>query len=1076
MPHNGESSAAGSSRENSARHSRRGLQQTTISSFTSVRTNDSEEFELVPTSRGYETTGSLSDLEHRGFSVGQPTHLIDANERTSSGQARHVGGTEMVAVRDSTEPSTPQTADHLRVSHIFESTKTHYIYKEAQHDQWTTWWESTPGYQEYRLKYGGKKRVCWNSSSRGAAIWKYYQQCATKSGKDFGRPNVQCIVCGAILAHPAAVGTTSMHDHNKSIGCKKARQANVMKDSSAPTLEELWSKHGTKVSRFHTSLQFHLLRNRDQTGNRKSTSDSSLPDGYDQAQFDRFFIEAMLATNLSFNATNNAAFRRMFKYLKRDVLLPAPTTVRGRLQAICTEIEEKITAEIPPNVKISIAADAWTSPNKLAFLGIVGYWITDDWEMKEVLLGFEQIHGAHTGENMAGVIGGILKQYGIESQLLGFTTDSASNNTTLARALDDALSLLSIDWNCEHNHIPCMAHVVQLILGSFMGHLKIKSKGDQMPSTFMESYVEGVASMEAGFFKTVEKVCSSHVYYFISWNWISRIRTADMILPCLQHRKLSIAVGSSPQRREYFLDIQEGRVKHPVSLIYDVKTRWNSTLIMLERALRMKNFTREWIKEYQAYAPLWSTPCEWKQVEYILQVLEPIRFCTLWMSKTRGPTIHRVFQVYDTIFDHLDNQITALEKKRIRWKVEIREALEKARAKAAKYYGKTENPRGLLMALGVCLNPYSKLDLFEDWDQVENDGTPPAGVELYSKKYREMFIQYYNENYRPQLEREPQEDLTVGITQVRLSGFSRRSRPTSSRPYRPTEQNEAIDYLNSKPEVDYTERLHADNHLYEADILGWWKNNAARYPNLSRMARDILAVQGGSVGVESMFSMGRDIIRYRRNRLEKKSIRATMIVRSYLQKELRKDAEGLDPEEERDQLQNYLALADYESSISTDTLGPGGYISDDDERGKKDTSWEFVEHDGERAFRRERVLPLPPREERSGERKRPSELIGGEDIHPGSDDDEPFGHNGEVDEEEDEYVNFDSGERERDDSDKFGSTGEDLDIEDSGGPGGEGGDSETNVDINEYNEPQRSRKRAGSNLARGVGKKFWKRK
>jgi len=215
----------------------------------------------------------------------------------------------------------------------------------------------------------------------------------------------------------------------------------------------------------------------------------------------------------------------MFKYLKRDVLLPSPTTVRVRLQSTCTEIEGKIKTEIPPNVKISIAADAWTSPNKLAFLAIVGYWITDDWEMKEVLLGFEQIHGAHTGENMARVIGEILKRYGIESQLLGFTTDSASNNTTLAQALDNALSQLAIDWNCEHNHIPCMAHVVQLILGSFMDYLKIKSKGDlsQMPSTFMESYVEGVISMEAGFFKTVEKVCSSLVYRycFVSWNWIS---------------------------------------------------------------------------------------------------------------------------------------------------------------------------------------------------------------------------------------------------------------------------------------------------------------------------------------------------------------------------------------------------------------------------------------------------------------------------------------------------------------------------------------------------------------------------
>ena len=487
----------------------------------------------------------------------------------------------------------------------------------------------------------------------------------------------------------------------------------------------------------------------------------------------------------------------------------------------------------------------------------------------------------------------------------------------------------------------------------------------------------------------------------------------------------------------------------------------------------MKDFTREWIKEYQAFAPLWSTPCEWKQVEYILQVLEPIRFCTLWMSKTRGPTIHRVFQVYDTIFDHLDNQITNLEKKRMRWKVDIREALEKARAKAAKYYGKTENPRGLLMALGLCLNPYCKLDLFDDWDQVEHDGTPPAGAESYSKKYREMFIQYYNENYRPRLETGPEEVSIGGITPARSSRFDRRSRPVSARPCRQTEQNESIEYIDSPPEIDFGEKSNSGDLFYEPDILKFWKNNAGRYPNLCRMARDILAVQGGSVGVERMFSMGRDVIPYRRNRLERVSIRATMIVKSYLQKELRKDAAGLDPEVERIRLQNCLALSDYELSISTDNTG--GYISDDDERGKRDTSWEFVEHDGEKAFRRERAAPLPPRKERSGKGKWPS--VGGEDIHSGSDDDDPFHQNGEGDEEEDEYDNFDYDDRE---NDEFGSTGKN---QDEGNEGGEGEDSETDVDERqekgnggkEDNEPQRSRKRAGSNLARGGGKRSWRR-
>jgi len=487
----------------------------------------------------------------------------------------------------------------------------------------------------------------------------------------------------------------------------------------------------------------------------------------------------------------------------------------------------------------------------------------------------------------------------------------------------------------------------------------------------------------------------------------------------------------------------------------------------------MKDFSREWIKEYQAYAPLWSTPCEWKQVEYILQVLEPIRFCTLWMSKTRGPTIHRVFQVYDTIFDHLDNQISILEKKRMRWKVDIRQALENARVKAAKYYGKTENPRGLLMALGVCLNPYSKLDLFDDWDRVEHDGAPPPGVELYTKKYRAIFIQYYNENYRPPLETGADGDLTASITQARSSGFGRRSKLIAPRPCRLPEQNESIEYIDSPPEIDYEERSNSENNFYEPDILQFWKNNTSKYPNLSRMARDVLAVQGGSVGVERVFSMGRDVIPYRRNRLEKKSIRATMIVKSYLQKTLSEDAAGLDPDAERTRLRSVLALCDYESSITTEDSG--GYISDDDESGKRDISWEFVEHDGERAFRRERAPPLPTREERKGKGKDWPELVDEEDARLGPEDDSALGEMGE-EEIEDEYGYFDHDISETEELSSAREAG-DLQIEE------QEEDSEANIESQgkEYSihpadlgEPQRSRKRAGSNLEGGVGKKTGK--
>lgn len=59
-------------------------------------------------------------------------------------------------------------------------------------------------------------------------------------------------------------------------------------------------------------------------------------------------------------------------------------------------MKQKLLAGKPKQAAIFITLDTWTSPNHLAFLGIVGSFINSRWERKEVLLGFEPLSGAHT--------------------------------------------------------------------------------------------------------------------------------------------------------------------------------------------------------------------------------------------------------------------------------------------------------------------------------------------------------------------------------------------------------------------------------------------------------------------------------------------------------------------------------------------------------------------------------------------------------------------------------------------------------------------------------------------------------
>jgi len=122
------------------------------------------------------------------------------------------------------------------------------------------------------------------------------------------------------------------------------------------------------------------------------------------------------------------------------------------------------------------------------------------------VIGCKDSSGSHTGAIMAGIINDRLARYGMQDRFLRFTTDNASNNQTLTEALNNAWSLHPVEWYQLENHIPCMAHVVQLIVGAFMGLIKVKLRHGHMPSGFTEGYIDKVMRLDNGFHKTVEKV------------------------------------------------------------------------------------------------------------------------------------------------------------------------------------------------------------------------------------------------------------------------------------------------------------------------------------------------------------------------------------------------------------------------------------------------------------------------------------------------------------------------------------------------------------------------------------------
>jgi hypothetical protein len=109
----------------------------------------------------------------------------------------------------------------------------------------------------------------------------------------------------------------------------------------------------------------------------------------------------------------------------------------------------------------------------------------------------------------------------------------------------------NIYFHHSKNHVRCLAHVINLTTQEILKHIKAGEAQDERI----------ILEADSG--------------EFIN------------ILPKL--RKLIVKIRSSPQRQARFLCQCQIHNEDKLNLILDIKTRWNSTYLMLERAQKLRD-------------------------------------------------------------------------------------------------------------------------------------------------------------------------------------------------------------------------------------------------------------------------------------------------------------------------------------------------------------------------------------------------------------------------------------------------------------------------------------------------------
>jgi hypothetical protein len=210
---------------------------------------------------------------------------------------------------------------------------------------------------------------------------------------------------------------------------------------------------------------------------------------------------------------------------------------------------------------------------------------------------------------------------------------------------------------------------------------------------------------------------------------------------------LAVLITLTPGHQNKFIACQKAKGCIAVLPIIDVKPRWNSTLEFLKRTYRLREFTLKWLQhpKYAEYRPLFTTQNEWTILKYVMEVLRPFRYLTLWVLKRHTVTLHHVITVYNNMFDHIDGVMSAMAKKKTPWKEDLFFAVKLAQQKLSKYYTEVTPRTGMVLISAQMLYSFRILRSSREWDKGMDIN--PEDETSYLTQYQEALLKYVENEY-----------------------------------------------------------------------------------------------------------------------------------------------------------------------------------------------------------------------------------------------------------------------------------------------------------------------------------------
>ncbi|KAA1125416.1 hypothetical protein PGTUg99_050024 [Puccinia graminis f. sp. tritici] len=504
---------------------------------------------------------------------------------------------------------------------------------------------------------------------------------------------------------------------------------------------------------------------------------------------------------------------------------------------------------------IGFTLDAWTSPNMVAFLGVTAHAITDKWEMVDVVVAMPEVHGAHTGFNFAEIFIEVLDRYEISDKLVSITADNASNNSTLAARVE---KVLNGQFYAHEHLLGCMAHVINLAakdgleaFGFRPEELEAEITLDQMDSNRMR--ISHITTPPDGINVDLKTVISRihGLTMFVRATpqrrdqWKTEIKLVEGHDPT--HRKKDRHTDTSQQKNNTRL----GSESKDKLLVVDVKTRWNSTYDMLQRALELKDYYDSFCQRSDSKKFALSS-AEWEKVDQLMKFLQPLNDATKLLCSSQYPTLNMSLPIYIYLMKQISLVRSTYDAS------QLLSAAEKMIEKLKKYLKSAlEKPAPIC---AMILDPRIKM--------------------LYIEKNASFIQAEVSPTFDP--------DTALSNFKLEAAHFDRspaRCNPTKSQP---TKVECSIladifggDQVASDLAAEIRNYLAESNEPQKTEVLDYWRRKQSLYPLLAAMARCYLAIPATSAPSERVFSRSKTVIGPHRGSLNPTSIEHLLCLKDW---------------------------------------------------------------------------------------------------------------------------------------------------------------------------------------------------